>query len=218
MGTSTELEKAVLDELFWDPRVKGTEVAVSADSGGRVTLRGTVGSLHQKFAARRDTKRVLGVTDVNDELKVRLMDEYRREDADIRGTALQALILDSQVPADRIDVKVEEGFLTLTGTVDWQYQRDEAERAVMNLIGVVGLIDEIEVIPTPSEPGVATRIRDALTRNAQIDASGIRVSTAPGKVTLEGTVASWAERDEAVDAAWAAPGVSDVHDRLIIAP
>jgi osmotically-inducible protein OsmY len=217
VSTNSDLERAVLSELFWDPAVRATEVAVSAD-GGRVTLRGTVGSLHQRRAACKAAKRVRGVTDVKDEVRVNLMDDYSRPDAELRGMALQALVWNGQVPDKGIDVTVKDGWITLTGEVEWQYQRDEAETAVANLIGVLGVVNEIEVVATPSEPDVRTRITEALTRSAQVEASGVRVTTSPGTVTLEGSVSSVAERDAAVAAAWAAPGVSEVDDQLRIDP
>jgi osmotically-inducible protein OsmY len=209
-----------LSELFWDPAVRATEVAVSVD-GGRVTLRGTVGSQHERRAACKAAKRVHGVTDVRDELRVKLMSDCSRPDAELRGMALQALVWNGQVPDEGIEVTVKDGRITLTGHVEWQYQRDEAETAVANLIGVVGVSNEIEVVPTPptpSEPDVRTRITEALTRSAQVEASGIRVTTSPGTVTLEGSVSSMVERDAAMAAAWAAPGVSEVEDRLLIDP
>jgi osmotically-inducible protein OsmY len=177
-----------------------------------------VGSLFQRRAARNAAKRVRGVTDVQDELWVKLMDDHSMADAELRGMALQALIWNAQVPAEAIDVSVHDGWVTLTGHVEWQYQRDEAETTVANLIGVLGVSNKIEIVPTPSEPDLRTRITDALVRNAQVDASALRVITEPGTVTLEGSVSTVAEHDAALAAAWAAPGVSEVHDRLVITP
>lgn len=143
--TNNELIDDVTDELFFDPRITDlVGIAVSADNGA-VALRGTVASFHQKRAAAAAARRVRGVTTVSNELRVRLMTEGRRADADIRAAALQALSLDSLVPADRLDVQVSDGWLTLTGTVSWQYQRDAAGADLLGLLGVVDIDDQIAV-------------------------------------------------------------------------
>jgi len=213
--SNDELVLDVNDELFSDPKVDNEEIAVSADAG-KVTLRGTVGSFRQKREATKAAERVYGVKSVNNELQVRLLNDSRREDAELRGDVLQALVLDSLLPTT-IDAKVDDGFVTLKGKADWQYQRDEAEFIAGNVLGVTGVDDQIELTtPTPSASNVKDAIEKAFKRNAALDADGISVVTSNGTVTLEGGVSSWAEHDEAVEAAWAAPGVTYVKDRILV--
>ena len=213
--TNAELELDVTDELFWDPKIDSAAVAVSADDG-EVTLRGTVGSFRQKREARNAAERVWGVIDVNNELKVRILTEQRREDADLRGDVLQALMLDSLVPTT-IDAKVEYGYVTLTGNADWQYQRDEAEFIAGNIIGVTGVENDVYLnVLQPSPSDVRESIKKALKRDAKLDAASLSVETVNGTVVLTGTVHSWSERDAAVAAAWAAPGVTAVDDLLTV--
>jgi len=216
MSLATDLTADVGDELFWDPKVDSTAIAASAD-GGKVTLRGTVGSLREKREAQKAAQRVFGVISVDNQLQVRLMNDDKRADAELRGDVLQALMLDSIVPKT-VDAKVEDGFVTLTGKANWQYQRDEADFVVSNIVGTLDVFDEIELeYPTPDRGDVKESIKKAFKRNAALDAKDLDVSTDNGSVTLKGTVSSWAEHDEAVDAAWAAPGVSTVHDHLTVA-
>ena len=212
-----ELAANVIDELFWDPKITSTEaIAVSADDGA-VTLRGTVGSFRQKREAQKAAERVWGVMSVDNQLNVRLLDEYRREDADLRGDVLQALMLDSLVPTT-VDAKVDDGFVTLTGTVDWQYQRDEAEFVAGNLLGVVAIENDIYLADrTPSPDDVEHKIKKAFSRNAKLDADDLTISTSNGTVTLSGQVRSWDEHDAAITAAWAGPGVKAVDDLLTVA-
>jgi osmotically-inducible protein OsmY len=160
---------------------------------------------------------VWGVVSVTNDLQLELMGDQRREDADLRGDVLQALMLDSLVPTT-VDAWVDHGLVGLTGTVDWQYQRDEAEFIAGNVIGVVGLENDIDLSDTtPSPDDVEKKIKKAFTRNAKLDADDLAVSISDGTVTLSGTVRSWDERDAAVTAAWAAPGVKVVDDLLTVA-
>jgi osmotically-inducible protein OsmY len=216
MSSDNELATDVSDELFWDPKLDNSSIAVSA-SDGTITLRGTVGSLREKREATKAAQRVFGVISVDNQLQVKLMDDDKRADADLRGDVLQALMLDSLVPAT-VDAKVEDGFVTLTGTADWQYQRDEAELVASNIVGSLDVIDEIELNePTPSAGDVQESIRKAFKRNAALDADDLYISSDNGTVTIDGNVSSWAEHDEAIDAAWAAPGVTSVHDNMTVA-
>jgi osmotically-inducible protein OsmY len=216
MSFDTDLTADVTDELFWDPKLDSTAVAVSADDG-KITLRGTVGSLREKREAKKATERVFGVISVDNQLQVKLMNDEKRADADLRGDVLQALMLDSIVPKT-VDAKVDDGFVTLTGNADWQYQRDEAEFVASNIVGALDVFDEIELnYPTLNAGDVKESIRKAFKRNAALDADDLTLSTDIGSVTVKGTVSSWAEHDEAIDAAWAAPGVTTVHDDLTVA-
>jgi osmotically-inducible protein OsmY len=153
----------------------------------------------------------------NNQLQVRIMNEDRRDDADLRGSVLQALMLDSLVPST-IEAKVEAGWVTLTGTAEWQYQRDEAEFIAANVLGVVAVDSEVELIgPTPSAGDVKHSIKKAMERNAKLDADSVSVESSNGTVTLRGTVSSFADHDEAVAAAWAAPGITRVKDHVLVA-
>jgi osmotically-inducible protein OsmY len=216
MSTEIDLVADVSDELFWDPKLESEAIAVSA-SDGTVTLRGTVGSLREKREAKKAAQRVFGVISVDNQLQVRLMGDQRRADAELRGDVLQALMLDSLVPKT-VDAKVEDGFVTLTGTADWQYQRDEAEFVASNIVGTLDVFDEIELTyPKPSAGDVKESITKAFKRNAAVDADDLHLTTDNGTVTIKGNVRSWAEHDEAIEAAWAAPGVTSVHDRMTVA-
>ncbi len=215
MSLDNDLTADVSDELFWDPKVDNTAIAVSANDG-KITLRGTVGSLREKREAKTAAQRVFGVISVDNQLQVKLMNDEKRADAELRGDVLQALMLDSLVPTT-VDAKVEDGFVTLTGTANWQYQRDEADSVASNIVGTLDVFNEIELeYPTPSAGDVQESIKKAFKRNAKIDANDLYVTTDNGTVTINGTVSSWAEHDEALDAAWAAPGVKSVHDEMTV--
>ncbi len=213
--SNEELQRRVSDELAWDPKVYNLAIGVEAHDG-TVTLRGTVGSLREKREATAAARRIHGVRRVANDLQVRLMGENKRIDADLRGAVLQALMLDSSVPRT-VDARVTDGVATLTGTAEWQYQREEAELVAGNVIGLLGLVNEIRLTtPAPYAGDVQESIRNAFERNARIDATSLRVDASDGKVTLSGIVPSWAEHDAAVDAAWSAPGVKSVVDELLV--
>jgi osmotically-inducible protein OsmY len=213
--TNGELALNVAAELDWDPKVDSEMIDVSADHGV-VTLRGTVGSFRQKREARKAAERVHGVTDVENTLDVRLRTEHRRADAELRGDLLRALTLDILVPAT-VDVSVMDGLVVLTGTADWQYQRDEAGFVAGNVRGVVDVENDIYLTtPTQYAGDVQAAIARALERDAKIEAKNVGVQTLNGTAVLTGTVRSWAEHDSAVAAAWAAPGVSNVDDRVAV--
>jgi len=214
--SNDKLERDVTDQLYWDPKVDNEAIAVSADDGV-VTLRGTVGSFREKREAKQDAERVYGVKKVENELEVRILNDDRRGDAELRGDVLQALMLNSVVPST-IDAKVDDGNVKLTGTANWQFQRDEAESVAGSILGIVGVDDEIELVaPGPSADNVEHSIKKAMERNAKLDAESVTVESKNGTVTLRGTVSSYADHDEAVAAAWAAPGVTDVKDHILIA-
>jgi osmotically-inducible protein OsmY len=213
--TNEELEMNVSDELYWDPKLDSEAIAIAVDDG-RVTLRGTVGSFYEKREAKTDAERVYGVKSVDDQLSVKIMTDAKREDAELRGEVLQAMMLDSLIPKT-IDAHVDDGFVTLTGTALWQYQRDEAERVAGNIYGVSGIDDEIALKQQmPKAADVSQAIEKAFKRNAKLDAKGLTVTWSSGTVTVSGVVNSWAEHDEAIDAAWAAPGVTSVEDKISV--
>ena len=215
MSWNDDVVANVNDELFWDPKLDSAEIAVAADDG-TVTLRGTVGSLREKREARKAAQRVCGVNSVDNQLKVRLLDGQGRSDSELQGVVLQALMLNSLVPKT-VDAKVTDGFVTLTGTVSWQYQRDEADFVASSIAGLLDVFNEIEITPPmPNATDTQESIKKAFQRNAALDADELTISTLNGAVTVKGTVRSWAEHDEAIDAAWAAPGVTSVRDDLTI--
>ena len=214
--SNDELQLTVSEELIWDPKVNSDAIAVSAEEAV-VTLRGTVSSLRQKHEAKKDAERVHGVKHVDNKLDVQIMDDERRADADLRGDILHALTLDTLVPAT-VDAQVADGFVTLTGTANWQFQRDEAEFVASNVPGVISVTDEVRLVaPGPSAHDVQHSIKKAMERSAKLDAESVSVESENGTITLRGTVSSWADHDEAVDAAWAAPGVTRVKDHILVA-
>ena len=190
-------------------------IAVSADNGA-VTLRGTVGSFREKREAGRAAARVYGVTDISNELHVPMLNGSKRDDTEVRGDVLQALMLDRLVPTT-VDAKVRGGFVTLAGTVQWQYQRDEAEFLAASVPGVFGIQNDITLASTSDGRDIRAGISDAFRRSATLDADELSVDvTSYGAVILAGAVSSWAEHDEAVAAAWCAPGVTEVDDRIVV--
>src|SRR5882724_5148181 len=177
--SNVDLAASVTDELFWDPKLDSEAIAVSAGDG-TITLRGTVGSFREKREAKNAAERVFGVTGVDNQLQVRLLTESKRDDADLRGDVLQALMLDSLVPRT-VDAKVDSGVVTLTGTANWQYERDEAEFVASNIVGTLDVFDKIELKhQTPNGGDVKDSIRKAFKRNAALDADDLHISTDDG--------------------------------------
>ena len=214
MSDST-LRQAVIDELTWQPGVSAAHIGVTA-SDGVVTLMGHVGTYMEKWNAERAAGRVSGVKGVANELEVRYPLSDKKEDDDIAKNALQALAWDIEVPDNKVKVKVEKGWVTLTGTVDWYYQKNAAEADVRKLHGVTGVSNNITILPSVQATDVRDRIQAALKRNAQIEADNITVTAEGEKVTLNGKVKTWAEDNLVVDTAWLAPGVTQVVDRLTV--
>ncbi len=214
MKTAEQLKNDVEQELRWDPSVHSEQIGVSVKDGV-VELDGHVGSFYEKWAAERDALRVANVKSVASEITVDLSYMPARTDEDIARTAANQLQWNYLVP-DTVKVQVTDGFVSLSGTVEWQYQSDEAERAVRPLLGVKGVLNEIELKPTISANGVRAKIEDALKRDAQIDADSIKVETSGSTVTLRGSVESWSEREEAEDTAYNAPGVTRVNNLIEI--
>jgi osmotically-inducible protein OsmY len=210
-----ELKKNVETELNYEPSINAAEIGVAAKSGV-VTLTGNVSSFWQKVAAERAAMRVAGVRAVVNELEVHLPGSSERTDEDIARAAVNSLNWSISVPTDRIKVSVSKGWVTLEGEVSWQFQKTAAENAIKNLIGVRGISNLITVKPQVSKGEVKAAIEAALKRSAEVDANHITVETQGDKVILRGTVRSWMERQEAERAAWSAPGVRSVENRIMI--
>jgi len=203
-----DLWRHVAAELSWDPQVDSDAIEVSA-ADGTVTLRGTVATLRLKQAGGRAAARVRGVTRVANELRVQIPDRDRRDDEDLRGDVLEALMLDVSVPMT-VDAQARDGFVTLTGTAHWHYQREAAELRTANVPGVAGIDNTISLAREAREA-----IRAAFRRDAAIEADGLSVDTSSdGLVILSGMVSSWAAHDHALAATWSAPGVIQVDDRI----
>lgn len=216
MKTDLQLQRDVLDELKFEPSIREAEIGVTA-KGGVVTLTGLVDSYAEKISAERTAERISGVKVVADEIKVKLPGSYQRSDTDIAHTVVNALRWDIQVPDDRIKAAVEDGWIDLQGEVEWQYQKWAAEGAVRNLTGVKGVTNLITVKPKKvSTYEVGQKIKDSLRRHAERDADRITVEAKDGRVTLQGTVSSFAERQDAERAAWQAPGVTNVEDMIAV--
>ena len=215
--TDTELKQHVQSELDWEPSLDARDIGVSVNEGV-ATLRGNVGSYAELMTAERVALRVYGVNAVANDLSVHLASKYERTDTEIAQAAVTALQWHTMLPHDRVTITVSNGWIALNGTFDWQYQKEAAARAVRDLTGVHGVANNITVTPRVTTTDVRDKIEAAFKRSAAIDARRVNVTAHDGKVILSGNVHSWAERQEAERAAWAAPGVTHVEDRLAIVP
>jgi osmotically-inducible protein OsmY len=213
--TDEQIQRDVLAELKWEPRVTPNEIGVAVKDGV-VTLMGTVDSYAKRWEAEMAAHRVRGVKAVANDIEVRLPGSAERTDAEIAAAVVRALQSDAAVPIDEVDVTVSKGWVTLKGQVDWQYQKDEAERAVQRLTGVKGVFNSIAVKPRPTPSELKEKIERALVRSAEVDAQRIQVEVQGSKVILTGTVRSWAEKQEAERVAFSAPGVTAVDNRITV--
>ena len=214
MKTDKQLQQDVLAELGWEPSVNAAKIGVEV-SDGIVTLAGHVGTYAEKLNAERAAQRVAGVKALAVELDVALSGTSKRTDRDIARTAQDVLQWTTYLPPDSIKVKVENGWVSLSGQVEWDYQRQDAAAAVRHLMGVTGVSDEIVLKPKASSSVVKADIEAALKRRAQSHAEQIAVDVEGHEVTLTGTVNSWSERQLAVSSAWAAPGVNYVSNMTV---
>ena len=215
--TDRELQEHVQNALDWEPSIDAADIGVSVENGV-VTLRGDVRSFSEKAAAERVTLAVYGVKAVANDVNVHLRDGQARTDTDIAQAVVSALRWNTMVPDEKITASVSNGWVTLKGHVDWEYQRAAAGNAVRDLTGVRGVSNSISVEPHVSAVDVKSKIEAALKRSAEVDARRINVAVADSQVILSGNVHSWFERDEARRAAWAAPGVKAVDDRIAVVP
>jgi osmotically-inducible protein OsmY len=213
--TDEELQRDVLAELKWDTRLQPNEIGVIVKDGV-VTLTGWVDSYLKKWNAEEAAHHVAGVKAVANDIEVRLPSSSERTDSDIAAAAVHALEWDALVPSDRVQVTVSKGWVTLRGEVDWQYQREDAERVVRRLTGVKGVTNLITVKPHTAPSDLKKRIEEALVRSAKVDADRIIIEVQGSKAILKGTVRSWAEREEAERVAWSAPGILSVENRITI--
>ena len=214
MDDST-LRQDIIDEFEFEPSINAAHIGVAVERGV-VTLTGHVTTFAQKAAAEEVVRRVKGIKGIAQEIEVRPIGSNKTADDEIAKRALNSLRWTTLVPQDVVQIRVQDGWVTLTGKVDWQYQRTAAENAVSGLAGVKGFRNNIEVRPHATTEDVKKRIEDALTGNAEVEAHSIRVEVRDGKVRLEGKVNTWAQRRAAERAAWSAPGVRSVEDLLTI--
>ena len=211
------LQQDVIDELDWEPSVNAANIGVTVKDGV-VTLTGSVPHYAEKRAAEQAALRVSGVKAVAEEIEVRLPSSKKRTDTDIATAVVAALKWHVYLPEDALKVKVEDGIVTLDGEVEWQFQKEKAVDVVRPLTGVRGVFNLIKVTPRVSPAGVKEKIRKALERTADEDAGHITVEVDRGEVTLGGDVRTWVEREDAIRAAWSAPGVRAVTNHIKIKP
>lgn len=216
MKTDSQLQHDVMAELEYEPSVDHADVGVAVNDGV-VTLSGFVTSYPEKLAAEKAARRVAGVKAIAEEIKVRFASDPKTADHEIAKRIVDMFAWNVSIPDDKIEVKVEHGYVTLTGTVDWFYQSDEARKVAGRITGVTGVSNLLEIKKLPSRSDVKDRIMNAFKRQADLDAASVTVMTDGGKVTLGGRVKAWHERQIAERAAWAAPGVTKVEDNIVIA-
>ena len=212
--TDKQLKQDIEEELRWDPKVNSAQIGVTVD-GGAVSLAGTVDTYAQKWAAEDATKRVSGVRTMAQDLSVKLLSDHKHTDAEIATAIQSALRWDVMVP-NTVTAKVTSGAVTLEGLATWNFEREAAERAVRYLTGVVSVVNAVALKPQVSATQVKEKIEAALDRQAKADGKSIKIETSGGKVTLTGHASSWQSTEDATDAAWATPGVTEVVDRMTV--
>lgn len=217
MKTDMEIQKDVIEELKWEPFLNAAEIGVAVKNGV-VTLSGTVDTFRKKTAAEEAAKSVAGVRAVAEDLEVKPAGTGRRNDAEIAQAVVNALKWHADVPDERIKIKVENGWVYLDGEVEWEFQKNAARTACENLLGVIGISNNIKILPKLKIADIKNRIMSAFHRSATIDANKITIIERGAEVTLTGTVRSFAEKKDAENAAWLAPGVTKVDNQIVINP
>ncbi|WNJ93531.1 BON domain-containing protein [Bosea sp. 685] len=215
MSHDTELQKSVLAELSWEPSISSAHIGVTADNGV-VSLSGHVESFMEKHAAESAARRVKGVKAVAEEIEVRLPFHVKRADDEIAAAAVNRLSWDVSIPKDTVKVTVDQGWVTLSGQVEWHYQKDAAELDIRGLFGVLGVSSQITIKPQVDTANLSDQITHALHRSWFFDPKTVWVNATGGKVRLTGTVHSWHDRQVAGDTAWAAPGTTAVDNEIAV--
>lgn len=215
MKTDIQIQREVMEELKWEPGLRTSEIGVTAKDGV-VTLSGQVDTYLKKLSAEQAAKRVSGVKAVAEDIQVGSSPSYARTDSEIAAAVLNALKWNSAVQEEKIKIKVEDGIVKMDGEVEWDYQRTQAKKSIESLNGVKMVLNMITLKPQISAEGIGKKISEAFQRHANIDSKNIDVSVTGSKVILSGKVRSLAEKDDAADAAWAAPGVTSVENQLSI--
>lgn len=217
MKSDVEIQKDVMSQLKWEPALNASSIGVAVNNG-IVTLSGQVDTYYQKMAAEKAAKKISGVRGIAEDIQIGISPYYRKSDTEIAESVLNSLKWHSAVPEDRLKVKVEDGVVTLEGEVTWDYQRTSAKNAVANLLGVKNVINNIFVKPKITVSDVKVKINAAFHRAATIDSDKISVDVDGTKVILRGKVTSYAEKEDAINAAWCAPGMTSVVSFLEVEP